>query len=148
MNFRHIGADFKIVVRTYFRNPVALFFSLIFPIILISLFGLIFANAGSTTVSIVVLNEDHNSVVSQQFLSALNNTSVVSLSFVAPASVSESSFGGWLGQNNDPVGLIIPAGFGANFTHRVPVNVTLFTNPQDAAVGGVAIGAVRGRSRP
>jgi ABC-2 type transport system permease protein len=144
MNFRHIGADFKIVAKGYFRNPVALFFSLIFPIILISLFGVIFANTGSTTVSIEVLNEDHNSVVSQEFLSALNNTSVVSLSFVNPASVSTSGFGGWLGQNSDPVGLVIPAGFGANFTNRIPANVTLFTNPQDAAVSGVAIGAVQG----
>jgi hypothetical protein len=56
-----IAADFRIVVRSYLRNPVALFFSLIFPIILIALFGLIFSAAGSTVVPVTVLNLDRAS---------------------------------------------------------------------------------------
>jgi ABC-2 type transport system permease protein len=136
-----ILADFKVVVRSYLRNPVALFFSLIFPIILIALFGAIFSATGTTTVPITVLNEDHNSAQSSELLAALNNTTVVQLSFV---SWNASSFAQNLGANDDSVGLIIPAGYGASLAAGHPVNVTLFTNPEDASASGEAVFAVTG----
>ncbi len=136
-----ILADFKVVTRSYLRNPVALFFSLIFPIILIALFGLIFSAASSTTVSIVVLNEDHDSPQSVALLSALNNTTVVKLSFVG---WNASDFAKNLGANDDPVGLIIPSGYGASLAARRPVNVTLFTDPEDSAGAGAALFVVTG----
>jgi len=144
MNLRHVGADFLVVARTYRRNSAALFFSLIFPVILILLFGAIFSNSGSTTVGIEVLNEDHNSAASSAFMNALNNTSVVKVSLVTDASVTPSNFAAWLGQNGYAVGLVIPAGFAANYSGHHPVNVTLYTNPEDAASGGTAMGAVQG----
>jgi len=151
VNFRHIGADYRIVARSYLRNPVALFFSLIFPIILIGLFGAIFSATGSAKVTVVVLNEDHNSFVSQEFFSELNNTSIVSLQFANPATVSPTDFASWLGQNSQPVGLVIPAGFEANYTAYLqnhsnlhPVSLVLYTNPEDAADSGAATGAVQG----
>jgi ABC-2 type transport system permease protein len=135
----NILADFRIVVRSYLRNPVALFFSLIFPIILIALFGLIFSAAGSTVVPVTVLNLDHNSPASVEFLDALNNTTLVKLSFV---DWNQSSFAANLGANDDSVGLVIPAGFDASYSDHRPVNVTLYTNPQSAAAAGTAISAV------
>ncbi len=144
MNFRHVGADYKIVARTYFRNPVALFFSLFFPIILIALFGLIFSATGSGPVTVDVLNEDHNSPVSEAFLSALNNTTVVKVSLVSDTSVTPSNFAAWLGQNDLPVGLIVPAGFEKDYLNRTSTNLTVFTNPQDASVTGTVLGAVQG----
>ena len=136
-----IHADFKVVVRSYLRNPVALFFSLIFPIILIALFGLIFSAASSTTVAITVLNEDHDSAQSVALLSALNNTTVAKLSFV---SWNASSFAKNLGANDDSVGLIIPDGYGASLVAHRPINVTLFTDPEDAAGAGAALFIVTG----
>jgi ABC-2 type transport system permease protein len=144
VNFRHIGADFRIVMRSYFRNPVALFFSLFFPIILISLFGLIFSSVGSGTVSVPVINEDHNSLVSREFLSALNNTSAVKVSLVTDPSITPTNFATWLGQNDDPVGLIVPAGFQNDYLNHTPVNLTVFTNPADASATGPVLGAVQG----
>jgi ABC-2 type transport system permease protein len=130
-----IAADFKVVARSYFRNPVALFFSLIFPIILISLFGAIFSGGGSGATSLAVENLDHNSPVSVAFLSALNNTSLVSITMV---NYPVSEFAAQLGDNGYSVGLLIPAGFQANYTNHVPVNLTLFTNPEDGAAAGTA----------
>ncbi|HYA54032.1 MAG TPA: ABC transporter permease [Thermoplasmata archaeon] len=147
MKFRHIAADFRIVSRTYFRNPVALFFSLIFPIILIGLFGLIFSAAGSGAVTLVVVNEDHNaggvgySNESVAFLQALNDTTVVSVHVV---SVSPQNFSTYLGQNDVSTGLVIPAGFESDYLDDRPVNLTVFTNPQDAASSGTVLGAVQG----
>jgi ABC-2 type transport system permease protein len=144
MNPRHIGADLKVVVRTYFRNPVALFFSLFFPIILIALFGLIFSSVGSGSVTLEVINEDHNSPVSAAFLKALNSTTVVNVALVSDSSVTPSNFASWLGQNDDPVGLVIPAGFQSNYLNHTPVNLTVFSNPQDASASGTVFGAVQG----
>ncbi len=144
MNFRHVAADFRVVMRSYLRNPVALFFSLIFPIILIALFGLIFSATGSGPVTVEVLNLDHNSPVSREFLAALNNTSVVKVNVVSDTTVSPSNFASWLGKNDDPVGLIVPAGFAANYRNGTPTNLTVFTNPSDAASSGTVLGAVQG----
>jgi ABC-2 type transport system permease protein len=133
MNLRHVSADFRVVARSYFRNPVALFFSLIFPIILIALFGLIFSASASTVVSLAVVNDDGNSPSSQAFLSALNNTSLVSVHVV---NESAATFGQWLGQNDLPVGLVIPHGFAANLSAHQFTNLTLYTDPQDAQSSG------------
>jgi len=143
----HVGADFRIVARTYFRNPVALFFSLIFPIILIALFGLIFSATGSGATTLVVVNEDHNpngigyTNESVQFLAALNSTTVVSVKVV---SVSPQNFSSYLGSNDYSTGMIIPAGFQEDYALHKPVNLSVFTNPQDAAAGGTVLGAVQG----
>ncbi len=135
-----IAADFKIVVRSYLRNPVALFFSLIFPIILIALFGLIFSAVGNSPVAVQVLNLDHDSPASVEFLDALNNTTFVKVQLV---DWNASDFGSLLGQNDDPVGLVIPDGFNASYAAHQPVNVTVYTDPEDASSGGTVLGAVQ-----
>ena len=140
MNGRRIGADFKVVYRSYARNPVALFFSLIFPIILIGLFGLIFSAAGSSTTTLYVVNSDHGSVQSRMFLTDLNETKVVSVQVV---SVNASDFATWLGQNDEPVGLVVPAGFGSDVENNISVNLTIYTDPLDAASSGEAVSAVQ-----
>jgi ABC-2 type transport system permease protein len=146
VKFRHIAADFRIVSRTYFRNPVALFFSLIFPIILISLFGAIFSGVGSSSATLIVVNDDHGpgggyTPVSVAFLAALNNTTVVKVQVV---SVSAQNLSSYLGQNGQSTGLVIPAGFQSDYVSHTAVNLTVYTNPQDAASGGAVIGAVQG----
>ncbi len=146
MNGARILADLKVTARGYLRNPIALFFSLVFPLILILLFGLIFAGSGSGPVTLYVQNFDHAAngtatPFSQVFLSDLNRTNLVSVDLVSP---SVGNLSTWLGQNNNPVGLVIPAGFQESFLAHRPVNVTLFTNPQAASAAGSAYGAVAG----
>ena len=134
-----IGADIQVVAKGYLRNPAALFFSLIFPIILISLFGLIFSSSGSA-VTLYTENFDHSPAASA-FLAALNGTHAVNVQIVHPGN---ESFSAWLGQNGYAVGLVIPAGFGSDYANRTPVNVTVYTDPQDAADSGIVLGAVEG----
>ncbi|HTS33956.1 MAG TPA: ABC transporter permease [Thermoplasmata archaeon] len=141
MNGRRLAGDFKIVVRSYLRNPVALFFSLIFPIILIALFGAILGGNGSPSTALAVENLDHNSPASQAFLAALNNTTLVQITMV---NYSTQDFGTALGNNGYTTGLVIPEGFQSNYTNRTPVNVLLYTNPEDASDAGIAESAVGG----
>ncbi len=141
MNGRRVAADLAVVFRTYTRNPIALFFSLIFPIILIGLFGLIFSSLGSGATTLYVVNDDHGSNASAAFLTALNDTTVVKVQTV---NVSASTFAAWLGDHDAPVGLVIPSGFQANVEANLSVNVTVYVDPQDAASSGAVVGAVNG----
>ncbi|HKV89857.1 MAG TPA: ABC transporter permease [Thermoplasmata archaeon] len=144
MNARRIGSDFVVFTKGYLRNPIGLFFSLLFPIILIGLFGLIFAFSGSNTVTIYTENLDHHSATSIAFLDALNKTGAVKVQVVSP--VTNESFGTWLAQQSYTVGLVIPAGLQAAYANHSSVNVTVYTNPQDAQSSGIALGAVNGVS--
>jgi ABC-2 type transport system permease protein len=136
-----IGADLRVVYRSYLRNPVALFFSLIFPLILIGLFGLIFSAIGTSSTPLYVLNEDNNSAISQGFLQALDHTGVVTVHTV---NVSPSDFATWLGQNDYSAGLLIPHGFAANASSNTTTNLTVYVNPEDASVAGPVVGAIEG----
>ncbi len=140
MNGRRIFADFLVTARGYFRNSAALFFSLIFPIILILLFGLIFSSTGTSAVTLYVQNFDHDSPASVAFLDALNNTTVVQVQVIS----NSYNLSNYLGQNGDPVGLEIPTGFNASYGAAKPVNVTLITDTLDASSAGIAQGAVSG----
>lgn len=141
MNAKRIFADFLVFARGYFRSPIGLFFSLVFPIILIVLFGVIFANP-TQKVTLVTENLDHGSNLSVAFLAALNSTGGVTVNVVSPP--SGQNFSAWLAAQSDPVGMIIPAGFGAAYVNHTPVHVVLFTAPTDAASSGIAEGAVQG----
>jgi ABC-2 type transport system permease protein len=140
MRPRRIVADLNIYARNYLRNPAALFFTLIFPIILITMFGFIFQNTGAKAIDITTENLDHGSNYSVQFLAALNATGAVTIHVVPP----QGDFAAYLGNNSDTVGLEIPAGFGANFAAHRPVNVTAYVDPQDQASSGFLEGALQG----
>ncbi|MCI4354271.1 MAG: ABC transporter permease, partial [Thermoplasmata archaeon] len=143
VNGRRIYADFKVFVRGYLRNPIGLFFSLFFPIILVSLFGLIFS-AGATAVTLYVENNDHPSAMSAQFLEALNATGAVKVQLWDPAQHNHENFSQWLANNSDPVGLVIPSGFAVDYQTHSRVNLTLYVNPQDQVSSGIATAAVGG----
>jgi ABC-2 type transport system permease protein len=136
-----VSAYLVVFARTYVRNRIGLFFALIFPIILILLFGAIFSNTGSTTVALDVQNLDHGSPESLAFVQALNETGVFQVTMVSPTA---GNLSGWLTANGDTQGLVIPDGFGADYSAHRPVNVTLYTDPAQASTAGIAEGAVQG----
>jgi ABC-2 type transport system permease protein len=134
-----VGADLPIVARQYLRNPIGLFFSLFFPIILIGLFGLIFSGGGSSAVDLPTLMLDHSNS-SSAFLDALNASGFVNIQLVQ--NVNASNFGAYLFNHEDPVGLLIPAGFGAAIAAHSLVNLTVYTDPGNPSSSGTVEGAV------
>ncbi|MGI0053761.1 MAG: ABC transporter permease [Thermoplasmata archaeon] len=140
MNPRRIAADFVLTARGYVRSGIGLFFSLIFPIILIVLFGLIFST-GSSPPTLYVLNADHNSTASQTLLAALNDSGAVRVQFVNGP--SPANFSGYLASNQDSIGLLIPAGFEASYSNGTAVNLSVYVNPSDAASSGAAEGGLQ-----
>jgi ABC-2 type transport system permease protein len=141
MNGRRIRSYFVAFAKGYLRNPIGLFFTLVFPVILILIFGALFANSGSSAVPLYVENLDHNSLASVSFLKALNETGAIHVNVISPNAGNLSAF---LAKNSKTAGLLIPAGFQAALANKTPVNVVVYTNPSAASQAGIVIGAVSG----
>lgn len=141
MNPRRVAAYFPAFAKGYVRNPLGLFFALIFPVILILIFGAVFSNTGSSEVPLAVQNLDDGSPASVAFLAALNQTGVVSVSLVPPTAGNLSAY---LSSHDLSSGLVIPAGFQADLANHTPVRLLVFTNPTAGAEAGIVEGAVQG----
>ena len=136
-----ILAYFPAFAKGYLRNPLGLFMSLIFPVILILIFGAVFSNTGSARVAVTVEDLDHGSPASAQFLSSLNATGVLTVTVVGPEAGNLSVY---IGQHGQAAGIVIPQGFGADLAARTPVRVLVFTNPTSGSEAGIVQGAVQG----
>ena len=144
---KRILADFKVYSRGYLRNRVGLFFGLVFPIILILIFGAIFSGNSSGTVTVYVQNQDNGPFltpqmnVASEFLSGLNSSNTLDVVMVS----SSEDLSSYLSDHSASDGIIIPAGFSANYLAGNHVNVTIYGNPASTTssivsgtVGGVA----------
>ena len=140
MKARRILAYFPTFARGYLRNPLGLFMSLIFPVVLILIFGAVFSNTGVSRVPLTVQDLDGQSPACVQFLAALNATGVVSVAVVGPEVGNLSNY---LSHNSLSSGLVLPAGFAQNVSALQPVRLLVYTNPTSSD-GGIVLGAVTG----
>jgi ABC-2 type transport system permease protein len=131
VSFKRIRADLEVFGRGYLRSRVGLFFSLIFPIILILLFGAIFGGNGSGPIPVYVENNDNGSQVSTGFISALNATNTMQITLVT----GQSNFSEYLTSHSATAGIVIPAGFAANYIAGKAVNVSVYGDPTSSSTG-------------
>ena len=139
---RRVVSDLRVFGRGYLRNAAGLFFGLIFPVILILIFGAIFQSGFSGTITLYVQNHD-TGPVSSSFTAALNSTGTVNLILVS----NSENFSQYLSAHSASDGMIIPADFSANYTAGQPVNVTLYGNPSQSSsqiVSGTVAGVING----
>ena len=137
---RRIISDLRVFGRGYLRNAAGLFFGLIFPVVLILIFGAIFSSGFSGTITVYVQNKD-NGPVSVFFLDALNTTHTLTLVNVN----SSEDFSQYLSAHSASDGIIIPADFSSKYNASQPVNVTVYGNPSQSSssiVSGVVTGVV------
>ncbi len=135
MNARRVVADFGVFSRGYIRSRIGAFFALVFPVILILIFGAIFSGGSSGPVSAYVQNQD-GSQVSTGFVSALNSTNTIRLHAVD----TSQNFTSYLLSHSASDGIVIPSGFSSAFVSGKPVNVTVYGNPASttsAIVSGI-----------
>lgn len=148
---RRTFADLRLFGRGYLRNIVGLFFGIIFPVIIIGLFGAIFSGGGGT-VTVYVQNNDTGPFAAPQmnistpFVQALNGTGANTTWPITVVSVDPSeNFSQYLADHSASDGIIIPANFSADYLAGKPFNITVYGNPaqsSSAIVGGVANGIV------
>ena len=93
-------------LKMYFRNRTAMFFSLFFPIVFISVFGLIFKNNGSSF-KIDVVNLSHTQMATQFEQTLKDKVSAFKIK-----DTSESQAADDLNKSNADLTVIIPANFG------------------------------------
>jgi ABC-2 type transport system permease protein len=132
-----IISDVKFFGRWYLRNRAGLFFGLIFPVILILIFGAVFSGS-SGSMTVYVQNQDTGQI-SASFLNALDNTGVVKVVLV---DVSEN-FPHYLSVHSSSDGIVIPPNFSSNYIAGEHVNVTVYGNPTQSS-SAIVSGAVNG----
>lgn len=141
-SIRRILSDLRLFGRGYLRNAAGLFFGLIFPVILILIFGAIFSSGLGGTITLYVQNQD-SGPVSTSFVQALKSTGTVNLVLVS----NSENFSQYLSAHSASDGIIIPSDFSANYTARENVNVTVYSNPSQsssAIVSGTVTGVING----
>jgi len=131
-------SDLNLFRREYLRNRVGLFFALIFPVILILIFGAIFSG-GSSTIQVYAQNQDNSSATSVLFLNVMNSTNVTQITLV-PSNVN---FSHYLLTHANSIGIVIPNGFQNDYEGGKQVNVTVYSNPTDTS-GQIALGVADG----
>jgi ABC-2 type transport system permease protein len=124
-----ILADLKVFVRGYTRSKIGLFFSLVFPIILILLFGAIFSGGGGGPVNVYVENQDPNGTSSQAFVHALNNNSTTTVTLVN----QDQNLSQYLLAHSANQGVLIPQNFTYDYQNNKTVSVTVYANPADTS---------------
>src|ERR1700683_1143209 len=123
-------------MKMYFRNRTALFFSLFFPVVFITVFGFIFKDS-STSLKIDLTNHSQTQIA-QQAVAALHKVSVFKIK-----NTSEAGGATDLNKGNTDLTVIIPADFGQlNHGRLVPAQITVHYNqasPQNGEAGAQII---------
>jgi ABC-2 type transport system permease protein len=147
VSIKRIITDFKVFSRGYLRNVIGLFFGLIFPVILILIFGAIFSGGSSGTITVYTQNQDTGPFavpqmnIAQNFINALNSTGTINVQIVD----STVNFTQYLADHSSSDGIIIPANFSANFLAGNQLNITVYGNPA-SSTSGIVVGTVSGVS--
>ncbi len=137
VSVKRIFSDFKVFSRGYLRNKFGLFFGLIFPVILILIFGAIFSGGGSGTINVYTQNND-NGPISSSFLMYLNQSTTIRV-----ITVNTTDFSKYLADHSASDGIVIPENFSANYSVGNQVNVTVYGNPTSGS-SGIVSGTVNG----
>jgi ABC-2 type transport system permease protein len=135
-------AELVVYARGNLRSREGFFFTLVFPIILILLFGAIFSGGSSGPATVYVQNLD-NGPASSAFVSALNSTTAIKLVPVP----SGQNFTQYLSSHSSTDGVVIPQGFSSAYAANQKVNVTVYGNPTSttsAIVSGITSEIVNG----
>jgi ABC-2 type transport system permease protein len=140
---KRIFSDFKVFSRGYLRNRFGLFFGLIFPVILILIFGAIFSGGSTGTVNVYAQNQDINAPpqanIASQFLNALNSSTTIRVITVN----ATEDFSKYLAAHSASDGIIIPENFSANYLAGNQVKVTVYGN-KASSTSGIVSGTVDG----
>jgi ABC-2 type transport system permease protein len=151
---KRIFADLRLFGRGYLRNRIGLFFGIIFPVILIVLFGAIFSNSSNASVTVYVQNQDTGPFAVPQmdiatpFVQALNGTfHGEAYNGTWPLQLQivpfSENFTKYLADHSSPDGVIIPANFSADYIAGNPVKITVYGNPASSS-SGIVSGTVNG----
>ena len=141
MNFKFIKSDLILNIKHWLRSTGTVFWTLLFPVLLILIFGAIFSGGTDVEFDLVIQDLD-DTFFSEKFVSNLNNITGVKL---IPLD-KDKDLSDYMLDEDKKVGLIIPEGFeffineymqsksDPNVTlneDELPFNLTLIVDPSD-----------------
>lgn len=106
MNLNRVFANLTVNMKEFVRNKAAVFWTLLFPVLLILLFGFIFSGEGDTTYDLPIQDND-GGFWSTNLTETLNNTDLFDVRMVDPSANPDD----YVLDNDANIILIIPQGY-------------------------------------
>jgi ABC-2 type transport system permease protein len=129
MKLRNIISDFVITAKNFTRSREGIFFTFVFPIVFIAIFGAIFAGNSTGAVPMYVQNLNGNTAITQEFLHALNQTHLVKISFIP----SDANITRYINEHSITTALVIPSNFSSAVASKGNVTLTFYYNPAESS---------------
>ena len=131
MKPRIIVTDFVAQMKGWMRSRGTIFWSIVFPVMLILIFGAIFSGTGDTTYTLHVQDLD-NSTWSNNYIDMLKNISVLKLEIIP----SDKNITEYIKEKDLRGALQIPEGFGSKieqsmYDTNASVNISFYYDPSD-----------------
>jgi len=146
MNLRFIKMDFTASVKSWSRSPGTVFWTILFPILLIMIFGAIFSGSNETRYDLIVQNLDENENQEIDFskilIDSLKQVDILKIKQIS----SDKDISDYMRENDMKAGLSIHEGFSDEISlylaHKnnsaipfddkeLPFNLTLYIDPSD-----------------
>ncbi len=140
MKVSRVMSALMIYFRNFVRSREGVFFTFIFPIILIVMFGSIFSGGTGGSVPLYVQNLNGTTNITSEFLAALNHTHLVKVHMI-PASVNVQVY---VTKHSVTAALVIPSTFDASVRDNATVSLPFYYNPTQSSsqIAGQAINLV------
>jgi ABC-2 type transport system permease protein len=139
---KRIYADFRVFSVGYLRNKFGLFFGLIFPVVLILIFGAIFSGGSAGAVNVYAQNQDtgaYGQNIGNIFLTALNESTTIKVITVN----GSENFADYLAAHSAADGIVIPPNFTQSYLAGQQINITVYGSPA-SSTSAIVSGTVNG----
>lgn len=138
MKPRIIITDFVASMKGWTRSRGTIFWSIVFPVMLILIFGAIFSGTDNPKYTLYVQDLDE-SALSQNYTQMLENITVLELHMIP----KDSNINDYIKENDLRGALVIPEGFGnivieSFYDKNVTVNLSFYYDPSDQGSTSVA----------
>jgi ABC-2 type transport system permease protein len=133
-----IIADITSYGKQYLRNKSAAFFLFAFPVLMILIFGAIFASSNMSKITVPVQNLDQGAY-SLELLKTLNDTQVVKIKMISP----DEDIAAYVKDNSLDMAILIPRNFTGQIESLMSSNgtdlakVTLYGDPSKTTFGTI-----------
>ncbi|HUT81663.1 MAG TPA: ABC transporter permease [Candidatus Bathyarchaeia archaeon] len=124
-SIRRISNQIGVISLRYFRSPSTIFWSVVYPVILVLLFGALFSRSVNPNYELSVADLDESDQ-SRDFIERLDNSSSLSVEVIDELVISEEN---WLKENNKDILLVIPTDWGIILSLNTSSNITVFHDP-------------------
>jgi len=129
----------KLSTRRFFRDRLALFFGILFPLIFLFVFGGIFSKSGnSVTFNVAVLNHS-NKPIATQFIHQATTSKIIKIDpTISTFSAAETK----MNRGQLDATLVLPANFGAEGTNNIPGGQVVVYYTENNAQAGQTLVAI------